>query len=47
MKTYDGIEIQLHIFLISAPDEGERQASRTDGITPETHWIVSWMEPPS
>jgi len=34
MKTYGGVEIQLHAFLTSALDEGECSVSRPSPFTP-------------
>jgi hypothetical protein len=33
MKKYEGVEIELHVFLTSAPDGGEWSYSRTDHFT--------------
>jgi hypothetical protein len=35
MKTDEGVEVQLHAFLITALNEGKRSASRPDHFTPE------------
>jgi hypothetical protein len=48
MKTYWGMEVQLHAFLISALDGGEWSASRPGRFTPRervrgTHWIGGWV----
>jgi hypothetical protein len=50
MKTYWGVEIQLHALLISALDGGEWSASRPGCFTPReralgTHWIGGWVGP--
>jgi hypothetical protein len=34
MKTYGGMEVQLHVFLISALDGGEQSPSRPDRFIP-------------
>jgi len=51
-KTYRGVELQLHIFIISALDGGEWSASRPGGFTTgvrtlSTHFTggcVDWLE---
>jgi hypothetical protein len=48
MKTYLGVEGQLHAFLTSALDGGEWSASRLCRFTPSerapgTHWIGGWV----
>jgi hypothetical protein len=50
MKTYGGVEIQLHPFSTSALDGGEWSASRPcrftqDELAPGTHWIGGWLGP--
>jgi hypothetical protein len=50
MKTYGGVDVQIHVFLTSALVEGEWSASRTCRTTPEetspgTHWIGGWVGP--
>jgi len=50
MKTYGGVEIQLHAFLTSALDGGEWSASRPGHFTPGetapgTHWLGGWVGP--
>jgi hypothetical protein len=47
---HTGVEIQLHAFLTSALDGGERSASRPGlftprGRAPDTHWIGGWVGP--
>jgi hypothetical protein len=49
MKTYRGVEIQLHA-LTSALDEGEWSAARAGRFTPEkkapdTNWTGGWVDP--
>jgi hypothetical protein len=48
MKAYGGMDVQIHIFLTSAPVRGEWSASRpgrfTDGErAPGTHLIGGWV----
>jgi hypothetical protein len=48
MKTYWGVEVQLHGFLTSALDGGEWSALRPGRFTsreraPGTHWIGGWV----
>jgi hypothetical protein len=50
MKTYWGVEVYLHVFLISALDEGEWLASRPGRFTPReraagTHQVRGWVSP--
>jgi len=50
MKTYWGVEVQLHTFLTSALDGGECQVSRPGRFTPTerapgTLWIGGWVGP--
>jgi hypothetical protein len=50
MKTYWGMEVQLHAFLTSALDGSEWSASRPDRFTPRkrvpgTHWTGGWVGP--
>jgi hypothetical protein len=50
MKAYGGVDVQIHIFLISALIRGEWSASRPDRFTPGerapgTHWIGGWVNP--
>jgi hypothetical protein len=50
MKTYCGVEVQLHAFLISVLDGGEWSASRPGRFTareraPGTRWIGGWVGP--
>jgi hypothetical protein len=50
MKTYWGVEVQLHAFLTSALDGGEWSASRPGRFTPRekapfTHWIGGSVGP--
>jgi hypothetical protein len=47
IKTYVGMEVQLHVFLISVLDAGEWSSSRFSGFTPwntapDTHCIGQW-----
>jgi hypothetical protein len=48
MKTYWGVELQLHAFLISALDGGEWSTSGPGPFISrerdsDTHWIGSWV----
>jgi hypothetical protein len=48
MKTYGGVDVYTHVFLISALVGGERSASRPCRFTPGerapiTHWIRDWV----
>jgi hypothetical protein len=50
MKAYWGAEVQLYVFLTSAPYGGEWSASRPGRSTPRerapgTHWIGDWVGP--
>jgi hypothetical protein len=50
MKAYGGVDVQTHIFFISALAGGEWSASRPDRFTPgkrapSTHWIGGWVDP--
>jgi hypothetical protein len=50
MKTYGGVDVQIHIFLTSALVGGEWSASRPGRFTPRerapgTHWIGGWVGP--
>jgi hypothetical protein len=50
MKTYGGVDVQIHIFLTSALDGGEWSASHPGRFTPRetnhgTHWIGGWVGP--
>jgi hypothetical protein len=50
MKTYMGVESQLHAFLNSALDGGEWLISRSGSFTlgariADTNWIGGWMGP--
>jgi hypothetical protein len=50
MKAYWGVEINLHAFMTSVLDGGERSASRPGRFTPRervpgTHWIGGWVGP--
>jgi hypothetical protein len=48
MKTYGGVDVQIHVFLTSVL-VGEWSASRTGRFTPRgkspgTHWIGGWVD---
>jgi hypothetical protein len=49
MKTYWGMEVDLHAFFTSALDGGEWSVSRPGRFTyrgaPGTHWIGGWVGP--
>jgi hypothetical protein len=50
MKTYWGVEVQLHAFLTSELDGGEWLASRSGRFTareraPGTHLLGGWVGP--
>jgi hypothetical protein len=50
MKTYGGVEVQIHIFLTLALDGGELSTPRSGCFTPGerapvTHWIGDWVGP--
>jgi hypothetical protein len=45
MKTYGGVDVQIHIFLTSALVGGEWSASRPCRFTPGTHFIGGWVDP--
>jgi hypothetical protein len=45
MNTYWEMDVQIHVFLISALVGGEWSASRPDCFTPGTHWTGGWVGP--
>jgi hypothetical protein len=50
MNTYGEADVQIHIFLTSAPVGGVWSASRPCRFTPVervpgTHWIEGWVDP--
>jgi hypothetical protein len=50
IKTYWGVEVELHAFLTAALDGGEWSASRSGRFTPRekasgTHWLGGWVGP--
>jgi hypothetical protein len=50
MKTYGGLDVQIHIFLTSALVGGEWSASRPGSLTPGeralgNHWIGGCVGP--
>jgi hypothetical protein len=45
MKTYGGVDVQIHVFLTSALVGGERLDSRPGRFTPGIHWRGSWVGP--
>jgi hypothetical protein len=44
MKVYGGVDLQIHIFLISALAADEWSALRPGRFTPGTHWIGGWAD---
>jgi hypothetical protein len=50
MKAYGGVDVYIHIFLISTLVGGEWLASHLGSFTPRegvpgTHWIGDWVGP--
>jgi hypothetical protein len=45
MKTYGGVEVQLHVFLSSALEEGVWLALRPGDTAPGTHCTGGWVGP--
>jgi hypothetical protein len=50
MKTYGGLDVQIHVFLTSALAGDEWSASCTSRFNPgetapSTHWIGGWVSP--
>jgi hypothetical protein len=50
MKTYEGVDLYIHVFLTSALVGGECLVSRPGSFTPGerapgTHWIGGWVGP--
>jgi len=50
MNTYEGVEVQLHVFLTLGLDGGERSASSSGRFSfwvtaPSTYWIGGWVGP--
>jgi hypothetical protein len=45
MKAYEGVDVDIHIFLTSVAVRGEWSASRSGRFTPGIHWIGSWVGP--
>jgi hypothetical protein len=50
MKSYEGVHVQIHVFLTSAVIGIGWSASRLGRFTPEerilgTHWIGDWVGP--
>jgi hypothetical protein len=43
MKTYRGVDVEIHIFLTSALVGGEWWASRRGGFTPGTYRVRGWV----
>jgi hypothetical protein len=45
MKAYGGIDVQSHVFLISALARGEWSASRPSRFSPGAHWVGGRVDP--
>jgi hypothetical protein len=45
MKTYGGVDVEIHVFLTSALVGGKWPASRPDRFTPGTNCIADWVDP--
>jgi hypothetical protein len=50
MKTYGGVDVQIHVFLTSALVEGELSATRPCRFSPGERssgirWTGSWVDP--
>jgi hypothetical protein len=50
MKTYEGVDVQIHVFLTSALIGGEQSASYPGHFTTgergaSAHWIGGWVGP--
>jgi hypothetical protein len=45
MKTYGGVDVQIHIFLTSALVGGEWSVSRPGRFTPGTQYIGGRVDP--
>jgi hypothetical protein len=45
MKAHGGVDVYIHMFLISALAGGEWSASRPGRFTLGTHWIGDWVSP--
>jgi hypothetical protein len=50
MKAYEGVDVQIHVFLTSVLVGDEWSASRPchftpGGRAPGTHWIGGWVNP--
>jgi hypothetical protein len=45
MKTYGGVDVQIHVFLTSALVGGDWSASRPGRFSLGTHWIGGWVGP--
>jgi hypothetical protein len=45
METYGGVDVWIHVLLISALDGGDWSSSRTGRFTPGSHWIGGWVGP--
>jgi hypothetical protein len=45
MKTYGGLDVEMHVYLISALAGDKWSASRPGLFTPDTHSIGCWVDP--
>jgi hypothetical protein len=50
MKSYGGVDVEIHIFLTSVLAGGDWSNSRPGRFTPGerapgTHWIGGWVDP--
>jgi hypothetical protein len=50
MKTYGGVDVQIHVFLTLAPVEVNGQSFKPQLLypgerAPGTHWIGDWVGP--
>jgi hypothetical protein len=44
MKAYGGVDVYIHIFLISVVAGGEWPASLSGHFTPGNHWTGDWVD---
>jgi hypothetical protein len=45
MKTYGGVDVQIHVSFTSALDGDQWSVSRPSLFTPGIHWIGNWVGP--